>query len=328
MARLLRVERDSNQLRRFGYVSPHIGKVAPLNAGALGDISGLAAAALPTGPTLLIGTTESALILAWFLAAYIGPDARLVFTTRERRGSQSIPRRTFLEPHSHGPIHSLVLPPGEAFHQRVVIVEDEITTGATLRNLLLTIRDVSDEHHVVTLADLRPAASRESLRGEMAGLGIELSVTDLSRARDAGLAVDATDLYPAPWHNPFGRPEGVLEEAVDVLRHRWRKLRPGALYAIGECVDVALSFWDSLPPAQRPTFRHVTRSPWLVDGRIVTSRLDFRVPRTPRHFLYNWTCPLPPRALLVSERSTAGISARLSDFLASQGVETGVVEVP
>ncbi len=153
VTRLLRVERDGNPLRRFGHVSPHIGKISPLDATALRGIAGLAASSLPPcpGPTLVVGMTESALLLSWFiaerLAARTGGDVDLRFTTREHRhASPNIAGngacRTFLEPHSHGPVHSLELPAGLAY-PRAVIVEDELTTGATLRNLLLAIRDAA-----------------------------------------------------------------------------------------------------------------------------------------------------------------------------------------
>lgn len=325
VTRLLGVERDGNPLRRHGHVSPHIGKIGPLNAAALEEIACLAAASLPQdapGPTLVIGMAESALLLSWFLAARLGGDTELRFTTRERRGDGEY--RTFLEPHSHGPVHSLALPPGRSY-DRVVVVEDELTSGATLRNLLLAIRDTAPRHHVVALSDLRPPGTRRRLDEEMARLGVELSVLDLSENVD----------YPNPGNictslprNPFSRPHGVFEETVEALQRRCRSLRPEVLYVIGECVDVAMAAWEALPPAKRPVFRHVTRSPWLVDGRVVKSRLDLWAPPVPRHFLYNSGERLPRRSLLVGERSTAPVAENLRSFLLSRGIETETVEVP
>lgn len=330
--RLLAVERDGNPLRRHGYVSPHIGKVAPLDAGALEEIARLAASSLPPcpDPTLVIGMTESALLLSWFLAARLGGEVDLRFTTRERRqdnrddGTSEV--HTFLEPHSHGPVHSLSLPSGSTY-PRVVIVEDELTTGATLRNLLLSISNVADRYHIVTLSDQRPESLRERLREEMDGAGIELRVLDLSDGEYLP-GQNPPDVPTSSPRNPFDRPGEVLNSSLDDLRRRWRSFRPGGLYAIGECVDVALAVWESLPASERPAFRHVTRSPWLVNGGAVISRLDLVAPPAPRHFLYNWTPSLPSRALLVGEASTAAIAGRLRDFLLSRGVETETIEVP
>ncbi|HKH75947.1 MAG TPA: phosphoribosyltransferase domain-containing protein [Rubrobacteraceae bacterium] len=339
---LLRVERDGNPLRRFGHVSPHIGKISPLDATALRGIAGLATSLLPPypGPTLVVGMTESALLLSWFiaerLAAQPGVEVDLRFTTREhRRASPSEAGngacRTFLEPHSHGPVHSLALPAGHAY-PRAVIVEDELTTGATLRNLLLAIHNTAPRHHVVTLCDGRPPESRERLHEEMRALGVELSVVDLSRTGDTP-PPSPTNGHPnghtPPIRNPFGRPAAMMDGAVEELRRRWLSSRPGRLYAIGECVDVAVAFWESLPTEERPAFRHVTRSPWLVDGEAITSRLDLHAPPIPSYFLYNFADESPPRrALLVGERSTAPVAARLRRFLRARGVEAEAVEVP
>lgn len=327
VTRLLTVERDGNPLRRYGHVSPHIGKVSPLNADALREIAGLAADALPgeaPGHTLVVGMAESALLLSWFLAARLGDEAELRFTTREARGTAG--SRAFLEPHSHGPVHTLTLPPDRCYG-RVVIVEDELTSGATLRNLLLAIRDVAPLCRVVALSDRRPPGERVRLRCEMAGLGVALSVLDLSEPPDDaprhGQYVDGGNLHA----NPFGRRPAVFEEAVDVLWQRCRGLRPGILYAVGECVDVAMAAWEALPDRGRPLFRHVTRSPWLVDGAVVKDRLDLRAPSVPDHFLYNHEGGSPERAVIVGESSTAPVSAMLSRLLASRGVETATVEV-
>src|SRR5215210_1039717 len=223
VTRLLRVKRDGNPLRRFGHVSPHIGKISPLDDTALRGIAGLATSSLPPcpGPTLVVGMTESALLLSWFiaerLAAQPGVEVDLRFTTREHRHASPNKAgngtcRTFLEPHSHGPVHSLALPAGHAY-PRAVIVEDELTTGATLRNLLFAIHNTSPRHHVVTLRDGRPPESRERLQEEMRVLDVELSVVDLSRAGHTPPR-PSTKGHPnghaPPIRNPFGRPAAVM----------------------------------------------------------------------------------------------------------------------
>lgn len=337
VTRLLTVERDGNPLRRYGHVSPHIGKISPVDADALREIADLAARALPTdtaGPTLVVGMAESALLLSWFLAARLGDNAELRFTTRETRGDTG--PRTFLEPHSHGPVHALALPMDRSYG-RVVIVEDELTSGATLRNLLLAIRGVAPIYQVVVLSDRRPSAERERLQGEMAGLGAELSVLDLSESTNVlqhhrpdvggggclGGAPRREDLRV----NPFGRCPAALDRAVDALWRRCLGLRPGTMYAVGECVDVAMGAWEALSDRERPLLRHVTRSPWLVDGAVVRDRLDLRAPSVPEHFLYNGDEGLPGRAVIVGESSTAPVAEKLSGLLALRGVETATVEV-
>ena len=332
VTRLLTVERDGNPLRRYGHVSPHIGKVAPLDAGALGEIADLAADSLTPetpGRTLVVGMAESALLLSWALAARLGGDTELRFTTREDRGTPH--GRTFLEPHSHGPVHTLALPPGRSYGC-VVIVEDELTSGATLRNLLLAIHDAAPLCRVVTLSDRRPPEERELLRSEMAGLGVDLSVLDLSKLASDPLrrrpyAVSGEYLRRPPRWNPFGRNPAVFGRVLDALWRRCRSLRPGTLYAVGECIDVSMVVWEALPARERPLLRHVTRSPWLVDGVVVRERFDLCAPCVPDHFLYNPNEGLSGRAVIVGEGSTAPVAAKLAVLLASRGVETATVGV-
>ena len=334
MTRLLTVERDGNPLRRYGHVSPHIGKISPVDAGALREIAALAADALPrdaAGRTLVVGMAESALLLSWFLAARLGADTELRFTTRETRGNAQ--SRRFLEPHSHGPVHALALPPGRSY-ARVVIVEDELTTGSTLRNLLLAVRDVAPLYRVVALSDRRPPGERERLRDEMAALGVELSVLDLSESTDGARPTrpDAARFARGPASgglgaNPFERCPAVFEGAVHDLRRRCLGLRPGTMYAVGECVDVAMAALEALPDRERPLLRHVTRSPWLVDGAVVRDRLDLCAPPAPGHFLYNGDQGLSERAVIVGESSTAPVAEKLSGLLAFRGVRTATVEV-
>ena len=334
VTRLLTVERDSNPLRRYGHVSPHIGKVAPLDWEALGEIADLAEGALASrmpGPTLVVGMAESALLLAWAIAGRLAGEVELRFTTRENRGTAGC--RTFLEPHSHGPVHALALPPGSSY-ARVVIVEDELTSGATLRNLLLAVRDVAPSFRAVTLSDRRPPAARERLRAELAGLGVDLSVVDLSElATEAPGRRSGTEGGRRPQHassprtNPFGRPSAVFGEAVDALWRRCLGLRPDALYAVGECIDVAMSAWEALPVHSRPFLRHVTRSPWLVDGAVVRDRVILSTPDTPDHFLYNAEDTPLRSAAIVAESSTTPVAAKLSHLLASRGIETATVRV-
>ena len=170
----------------------------------------------------------------------------------------------------------------------------------------------------------------------MAGLGAELSVLDLSESTngsqhyrpDAG----GGGFYGGALRedlrvNPFGRCPAALEGAVDALWRRCLGLRPGTMYAVGECVDVAMGALEALSERERPLLRHVTRSPWLVDGAVVRDRLELCAPSVPGHFLYNGEEGLPERAVIVGESSTAPVAEKLSGLLAFRGVETATVEV-
>lgn len=336
VTQLLRVERDGNPLRRYGHASPFIGKLGPLEAHALHALAHLARLALPPMPdmTLAIGMTESSLLLSWFVAWHQQPPVELRFTTREqgreRRGG--IAGRAFSEPHSHGPRHFLSLDPARSYEQ-ILVIEDELTTGATLGNLIRAVRDIASCIWVLTLRDLRPPELRASLQDEMRRDGVSLQVLDLSSVAPSLAAQAQAQVLglepPAPSFNPFRRSEPIRAQALAELREQWRRLGPCDLYLIGECVDVALQFWGCLPPSERPQIRQVTRSPWLVDGQAVRTRQAFEGEGSAsRYFLYNWQPPISGRALFIGEAATRGIGEQLRGFLQAQGVQARGIEVP
>lgn len=321
--RLWQVERDGNPLRRFGHVSPFIGKLGPLDARRLDQIGLLARAALPDlpEPTLVVGMTESSLLLAFFMARRGQKPVDLRFTTRKiRRGEDKI---AFREPHSHGPQHFLALEPGRKYAQ-IVVIEDELTTGATLGNLLRALEGVSERVFVATLRDLRPQPLRDQLQGELGARGVQLQTLALE-----SLEVELEEgVQPVcALFNPFGRAQSDRLAALSELESQVAGFEPGAIYMVGECVDIALQFALQLPPGERPELRQVTRSPWKIDGEHVHSAQRFEGDGFgSRYFFYNFAPPANRRALWIGEASNALVGQQIAEFLESQGVESrGIV---
>ncbi len=323
--RLWQVERDGNPLRRFGHVSPFIGKLAPVCSRNLDQIGQLARAALPDlpEPTLVIGMTESSLLLAFFMARWQQKPVDLRFTTRKNRETQG-EKIAFREPHSHGPQHFLALETGRRYAQ-IVIIEDELTTGATLRNLILALCEISNRVFVATLRDLRPQSLRDELQAEMKSAGLELEVLSLeSEVWEPEAVVEAP---VAPRFNPFGRTETALQIALENVRHEWEELQPDGFFMIGECVDIALRFWLDRPENERPPLRQITRSPWKIDGDAVKSAVKFpALQGGSNYFLYNFDAARMRRALWIAEASNALVGEQVSAFFAQNGIEArGVV---
>lgn len=322
--KLLQVERDGNPLRRFGHVSPFIGKLGPLDSDALDQIGQLVRAALPPLPelTLVIGMTESSLLLAFFMARWQQKPVDLRFTSRKIRAGES--KRSFREPHSHGPQHFLALEAGKRYAQ-IIIIEDELTTGATLRNLILALSEVSPRVFVATLRDLRPQNLRDELRNEMKSAGVELEVLSL----ESVAWETSEDVAPlCPLFNPFGRLENDRRAALAKLEQYYAEFSPGAIYMIGECVDIALQFWLHLTPAARPELRQVTRSPWKIDGEIILRAHSFPGDGSgSRYFFYNFERPQNRRALWIGEASNAVVGAQVNAFLKAQNIESKGIEV-
>ena len=104
------------------------------------------------GPLLFVGLAETAVCLGQSVFhAFVDhtgrADALFSHSTRQRIDADVMAR--FEEPHSHASAHLIYLPDDPA-HQALarsartlVLVDDEITTGATLRNLALEVLKVS-----------------------------------------------------------------------------------------------------------------------------------------------------------------------------------------
>jgi len=316
---LWQVERDGNPLRRLGHVSPFIGKLGPLDSAALDEIGQLTRAALPDlpQPTLVIGMTESSLLLAFFMALWQQKPVDLRFTTRYERESEN--KIAFREPHSHGPQHFLALDDARRYSQ-IVIIEDELTTGATLHNLILAVTGISRRIFVATLRDLRPQNLRDELQNEMQNLGVTLEVLSLETVAWQS----KPEIAPLrPLFNPFGRRESNRAAASQALETQWAEFQPGLLVMISECVDIALQFWLQLPANARPELRQITRSPWKVDGEYIRSAQVFPGDDAgSRYFFYNFAPPPNCRALWIGEEFNALIGEQADSFFASQNIES------
>ena len=324
VTQLLQVERDGNPLRRYGHASPFIGKLGALDCARLDQIGQLTRLALPDlpEPALVIGMTESSLLLAFWMALWQQKPVDLRFTSRKIRNGATR-KIAFREPHSHGPQHYLALEQN-ASYARIVVVEDEITTGATLRNLIVALEGVANRVFVATIRDMRTPDLRTELQNEMGARGIELEVIALDQM-NANLPLEMAPIRPQ--FNPFGRAEFDRREALCELEEQWRTFAPDAIYMIGECVDIALQWWLQLPLSERPELRQITRSPWLVDGVAVVSRQMFAAPNQgSRYYLYNFEPPKKGRVLWICERSNASVGALAGEWFASQGIEArGIV---
>ena len=322
---LWQVERDGNPLRQFGHVSPFIGKLGALDKPALDQIGQLARAALPAlpGTTLVIGMTESSLLLSFFLSLWQQKPVDLRFTSRKIRTSDTH-RIAFREPHSHGPQHYLALDEGVKYSQ-IVVVEDELTTGATLRNLLLALEGTAPRVFVITLRDLRTEQLREKLQNEMHARGVKLNVLSLDSFVDE-VPDEITPLRPC--FNPFGRDEIDRLRALDELEKQWREFRFGTVWIIGECVDIALGWWLELPIDERPQMRQITRSPWKIDGQSVFTAQKLEAEgQASRYFIYNFEPPHNNRVLWMAEKCNASVGLLASEFFASQNIEARGIEV-
>ena len=245
----------------------------------------------------------------------------------------------FREPHSHAPCHYLLVPraaaaaaaagaagvggEGASRGPHVVIVEDEITTGQTLTNLMSTLAGVvrPSRIDVLALVDLRSRADAAAMEQRLAGLGCAAAVLALaSGAVDsesvslaAAGAADAADssrapapLAPLPPLPPqLDLPAGASAPAhgptAAEIRSALDEAGAHCVIAVGECVEAPLRLAADLAaaaggagaePSAPLEVRFVTRSPWLVDGGAIWSRAAVRAAvngHERRYYLYNFS---------------------------------------
>lgn len=211
-----------NPLRAQLVVSRVLGKhlpVAPAVAvDAAGRLAGLVSAALPPGPTLVLGFCETATSLGHLVAEAL-EGAHYAHTTR--RPDPAVPATAgFDEEHSHAMRHVLQLrdPAVLADPSRpVVLVDDELSTGTTALNTIAALHSIGahDRYVVATLLDLRPPPVRAAFAARAERMGVDVQVVALLTGalelpadiaeRAAGLRRELADVAPAPAPRGRGR---------------------------------------------------------------------------------------------------------------------------
>lgn len=249
------VQRDANPRRSHGITFEHLGKLNPLRRSHLQDLVDCFAEMLPEpnhpSNVLILGLAESGIIpaFAMFQAALAkGYAAQCYFSSRTDRGGAG-----FEEPHSHAPQHFLPPKIGTQPADELWIVEDEVTTGQTLCNLLSILREPTScqAFRCFSILDARPAPLREV---------------------NANLACFAEETISV---------ESILQGTPPIRNEQSFVPQADATHlSIGETIA------DDLPAlyeGRLTQLQHVTLSPWAVDRRSVHHRAEY----LPGYYLYN-----------------------------------------
>lgn len=153
----------------------------------------------------------------------------------------------FREPHSHAPCHYMVIPRAAS---RVIVVEDEITTGQTLTNLLRTLLDTLRPHRidVLSMLDLRSRHDADSMDLNLRSADCVVAVHALAGAE---VLSDGAVARLAQYHRSLGvalpRPPRELlvggssqGPSSDELRAALAAAGAHYVVAVGECIDAPL----------------------------------------------------------------------------------------
>lgn len=293
------VKRKNNPLRAEGLVHRSLGKIASVEPAE----SCLLAACLASQARFpwdwpAIGLSESSILLGRLVAEKYGAS-RFVYSTRYPEPGM-VP---FDEPHSHAPAHYISLH-SLRNTDRVCIVEDEITSGNTVMNLIRVLAANLKDLKRVHLMALKVMCSERRLH-EMADsallLGVHLSIGWLHREhlRDseplqvwANPSHDGNDMGPSKVHSCWEKGRGRLEpfnpenaeKRYDLWRSRIQDLKLGnTAICIGasEAVDLAFEVAQVCSEHCPAYFHHLTISPWELPG------WEFQREGHPSLFLYN-----------------------------------------
>lgn len=137
--------RENNQKRKYLVINRLQGKHIPVSpkeaCGMFDALAGLLKEAYPKESLLLIGFAETATAIG--ARAAIRLDAYYIQTTREQ--IPGVEYLCFSEAHSHATKQKLIREDVDAFigkADRIVFIEDEVTTGNTILNIIKILEDL------------------------------------------------------------------------------------------------------------------------------------------------------------------------------------------
>lgn len=202
--------RHNNNKRDFLFVNQCAGKYRPTNAPAffhmIKDLAVELEERIGKKQTVVIGMAETATAIAQAIARELPTCHFVMCTTREEITDAEVLCK-FEEEHSHAPLHTLYLSKVPVINfdaiEAVVVIDDEITSGNTLYNLIAMLRrselfNPDVDYIVGTVVDFRDYAAIE----RYAASGIDTisigsgSIVDIDKKMDVDLTCIAEQPEP------------------------------------------------------------------------------------------------------------------------------------
>jgi len=194
-----------NKKRKFLFVSKVLGKHYPVTPEVSLEIGRRLASELVNGDekfhleeeTLFIGFAETATALGHSVFDAFKENAYYIHTTRDEIKAYSDPIQ-FKEEHSHATDHNVYPVDFDAFEKcsHIVLIDDEITTGKTCRNIIREIHErfPKAKYTVLTILDWRGQSDLEAVEVLGEELGAEIKVLSiLSGAIEVNGTVDVLE---------------------------------------------------------------------------------------------------------------------------------------
>ena len=308
------LKRDNNPLREDAFTLSCLGKLYPASTSDFARCGGLLSELLTeiisendlnhdlNHEILIIGLTESGIIPA--LLMYLESqkknlDTHLIYSTRRPMSGIA-----FNESHSHGPNH--ILPISNSDFKEIWIIEDEITSGNTVFNLInqLSSHLKIDYVRIFAFADFRNIDQKIDFISKTAENNINCSVHTLpfflkeAKTTTASQPLILHDIMEpvnlsfqnnfkeleSNWHLPLKRPAlgAKTDKCLDFAL--WKvpiEFSCGTVLAVGESVDIAAGF---VLANENLSFQQISLSPWKIDNKSIFSRMSV----AGKYYLYNY----------------------------------------
>lgn len=275
----LRVARRFNNPKRtWLLVNPLQAKhipVSPAQALTMMETLGQKAAARWPDTRLVIGFAETATAIGSAVASAFGPDCKYLHTTRESfpKGTHWVP---FLEEHSHAAHQKLCC--DRLIHwlndtDTVLFVEDELSTGKTLLNVLDQLKahfPILGEKKLAAASLLNRLSPEDELRLSRAGLSCEYLVK--LQNRDFAQAVEHLQVEEAPpgekgifpfSHQTFNGPP-LPDPRTGVSAGDWQ----------GACTQSAEAFLKQFPLPPNSRVLVLGTEEWMYPALILGRKLE------------------------------------------------------
>lgn len=334
------LQRENNPHRQTAITFSYLGKLGITNCWDLQEcrnhLQSLLFQSLLQKPVLecplIIGLTESGIVPSALMhqnAREQGINTQWLCSTR--RPAAGI---CFSESHSHSPNHILPLPQYQP--TELWFVEDEITTGRTILNLVLRLCSLLKVKYVrlFALADTRPAAQIAQFNSILTRNNINYSIHTLvkvetqppTKSQSCLLNEEKTEISilknkdTHDWHFYDQRPalKAQFNTMISIIQNLSKSLT-GTLLVVGEAIDIGIKLVQNNPSL---SFQHVTLSPWKIDNKSVFSRLEI----CGKYYLYNYEQIEQPIHLF-SDPCDGAIELEAKDILYQKGVKTNRLEL-
>ena len=304
------LKRDNNPLREEAFTLSCLGKIHPASSSDLIRCGAMLSELLEEiiskdtlkNEILITGLTESGIIpalLMYLESTRKNLNTHLIYSTR-----RSLPGIAFNENHSHGPDH--ILPLKDCTFREIWIVEDEITSGNTVFNLIMQMNNHLniDCVRVFAFADFRNMEQKSDFITRTAENNICCTVHALPLSREKGKTINNPQPLihndavknTAPtgrtipendfkgWLVPDKRPALGVKSNIFPNPLLWSlppDLSSGTILSVGESVDITACFALT---NKNISFQQISLSPWKVDNQSILSRMSFKG----KYYLYNY----------------------------------------